>query len=215
MVRKKILISDRNRCIGCRICEMVCSGTKEGVFDPRVSRIHVLEADAGNSKAYICVQCEGDPACLLSCPRHALTRDPETMAIKVNQDKCDACGRCLEACPYGAISMVMVMDEDRVVICDLCPDWEEPRCVTFCPSGALSYSSIIPISKKVAKKQINISLSCNNCGVCVPTCSSQILKVKDGWLAPEDPSRCQTCEHCATNCPLQAIKINRRSKILF
>jgi carbon-monoxide dehydrogenase iron sulfur subunit len=211
--RKKIIISDRNRCTGCRICEIVCSGTKEGIFDPRASRIHVLKTDGGRSKSYTCVQCEGDPACLLSCPRHALTKDPETMAIKVDQDKCDACGKCLEACPYGAISMLM--DEDRVVVCDLCPDWDEPPCVTFCPSGALSYSSITPIPKKVAKKQINISLSCNNCGACVLTCSSQILKVKDGWLAPEDPSKCQTCEHCATNCPIQAIKINRRSKILF
>lgn len=213
MARKKVITSDRNRCVGCGICEMVCSGTKEGVFDRRLSRIRVMEAGLGRSKSYSCVLCEGDPECILSCPRHALTRDPETMVIKVDGDKCDTCGRCLEACEYGAISMVM--DEDRVVICDLCQDFEEPRCVTFCPAGALTYSSINPIPKKVAKKQINISLGCNNCGLCVPTCSSQILKVEDGWLAPTDPSRCQVCEHCATNCPFQAIKINRRSKIPF
>jgi carbon-monoxide dehydrogenase iron sulfur subunit len=213
MARKQVVICDQNLCIGCHICEMICSCVKEGVFDKQMSRIRVLETDGGGSKSYTCVLCEGDPACILSCPNHALAREPESMAIKVDEEKCDACGKCLEACPYGAIALST--SGDKAVVCDLCADWEEPRCVAFCPSGALSYSSIIPIPKSVAKKQINISLGCNNCGICVSTCSSQILKVKDGWLAPEDPTRCQVCEHCATNCPIKAIKINRRSKIVF
>jgi len=213
MNKKKVITCDRNRCISCHFCEMVCSGTKEGLFDPRISRIRVFETDEGKSKSFACVLCEGDPACILSCPRQALTRDPETMAIIVYDDKCDACGRCLEACRYGAFSMGL--KGDRVLVCDLCHDREEPPCVRFCPTGALSFRSIMPIPKKVAKNQINISLGCNNCGECVATCSSEILKIKDGWLAPTDPSRCQTCEHCATNCPIRAIKINRRSKIPF
>lgn len=213
MIKKKIITCDRNRCTGCHFCEMVCSGTKEGLFDPRMSRIRVLETDDGKSKSFTCVLCEGDPACILSCPRQALTRDPETMAIVVQNDKCDACGKCLEACGYGAFSMGS--GGDKVLVCDLCHDREEPPCVRFCPSGALSLSSIMPIPKKVAKNQINISMGCNNCGECVPTCSSEILKIKDGWLVPTDPSRCQVCEHCATNCPIRAIKINRRSKIPF
>ena len=213
MAKKSIVFCDRSRCTGCRTCEMVCSGSKEGVFDPRGARIHVLQLDGGESKSYACVLCEGDPACILSCPRHALSRDPQTMVIRVNQDQCDVCGRCIEACPYGAITPGL--DEKRIVVCDLCEGQDPPRCVSFCPSGALSFASLIPIPKRVAKRQINISLGCNNCGTCVPTCSSQILKVEDGWLIPADPSKCQVCEHCATNCPLQAIKINRRSKILF
>jgi heterodisulfide reductase subunit A-like polyferredoxin len=39
--------------------------------------------------------------------------------------------------------------------------------------------------------------------------------VIEGWLIPTEPVKCQVCEHCATNCPLGAIRINRRSKILF
>jgi Fe-S-cluster-containing hydrogenase component 2 len=192
---------------------MVCSGVKEGAFDSQAARIHVLECGDGYSKAYACVLCDGDPACVLSCPRHALSRDPEKMTIRVNQDACDLCGRCLEACPYGAVSLGP--GETRVVVCDLCEGLETPQCVAFCPSGALRFGSLIPIPKRVASRQINISLGCNNCGACVPTCSSQILQIRDGWLVPADPSKCQVCEHCATNCPLQAIKINRRSKVLF
>ena len=213
MAKKAVVYCDRNQCTGCRLCEMACSGVKEGVFDVRAARIHVLEFDGGDSKSYACVLCEGDPACVLSCPRHALSRGEASMTIRVNQDRCDLCGRCLEACPYGAISVGL--GEDRLVVCDLCNDAESPLCVSFCPSGALRFGPLAPIHKRIATRQINISLGCNNCGECVPTCSSQILQVQDGWLIPVDPSKCQVCEHCATNCPLQAIKINRRSKIPF
>ena len=68
-------------------------------------------------------------------------------------------------------------------------------------TGALTYENVLPIPRKIAKRHINISLGCNNCGQCSPSCSSQILKVIDGWLRPTDPSKCQVCEHCATACP--------------
>jgi carbon-monoxide dehydrogenase iron sulfur subunit len=213
MPEKKMLICDRNLCTDCCLCEMACSAAKAGVFDPRFSRIRVFENQDGLTKAYTCVNCEGDPACVLACPRHGLTRDPETLAIRINKEECNQCGRCVEACPYGAI--ILVSDTEPVAVCDLCPDRDEPVCVAFCPTGALSYGNILPIPRKIAKRQINISLGCNNCGTCVSTCSSEILKVIDGWLRPTDPSKCQVCEHCATNCPIGAIRINRRSKILF
>ncbi|MBI4773801.1 MAG: 4Fe-4S binding protein [Deltaproteobacteria bacterium] len=213
MPEKTMLQCDRNLCNGCRLCEMACSAVKAGVFDPRVSRIKVLEAGKGMAKAYTCVSCEGDPACVMACPQRGLSRDPATRAIQVPKEQCNQCGRCVEACPYGAI--VLISEEEPAVVCDLCPDRDEPACVTFCPTGALKVTTALPIPRKVAKRQINISLGCNNCGQCVTTCSSQILKVIDGWLVPTEPAKCQVCEHCATNCPLQAIRINRRSKVLF
>ncbi|MCF8024499.1 MAG: 4Fe-4S binding protein [Desulfobacteraceae bacterium] len=213
MYEKQMLICDRNICTGCRLCEMACSAVKVHVFDPRFSRIRVQESPEGVCKAYTCVSCEGDPACVQSCPRHALTRDPETLTIRVDAEKCDLCGRCIVACPYGVI--VLHPETSSVAVCDFCADQEEPVCVRFCPTGALSFSQVLPIHRKKAKRQINISLGCNNCGQCVPTCSSEILQVINGWLRPTDPSKCQVCEHCATNCPIGAIRINRRSKILF
>jgi carbon-monoxide dehydrogenase iron sulfur subunit len=212
--QKLMLQCDRSLCTGCHICEMVCSAVKEGVFDPRVSRIRVQDtADGGMAKSYTCVNCEGDPPCILACPRRGLSRDPETKAIRIPKEECNQCGRCVEACPYGAI--VLVSGDKPPVVCDLCPDLDEPPCVTFCPTGALKYGNVLPIPRTMAKRQINISLGCNNCGHCVSTCSSQILQVVDGWLIPTEPSKCQVCEHCATNCPIGAIRINRRSKILF
>jgi Fe-S-cluster-containing hydrogenase component 2 len=42
----------------------------------------------------------------------------------------------LEACPFGAIAF----DESTktVVMCDLCPNQAQPRCIEFCPQKALS-----------------------------------------------------------------------------
>lgn len=212
MAQKKMLICDRDLCTGCRLCQMACSAIKNGVCTPALSRIKVAEVD-GLVKAYTCVSCEGEPKCVMACPRHGLVRDPQTMAITVNADECDGCGNCVQACPYGAI--VLVSKDEPAAVCDLCPDRDEPACVAFCPNGALKYGNILPIPRKKAKRQINISLGCNSCGECVATCSSEILQLIDGWLVPIDPSKCQVCEHCATTCPIGAIRINRRSKILY
>ncbi|MEJ2717309.1 MAG: 4Fe-4S dicluster domain-containing protein [Deltaproteobacteria bacterium] len=212
MTQKKMLICDRKLCTNCRLCEMACSAVKTGIFDPVRSRIRVWETDGG-AKAYTCANCEGDPACIAACPLKGLSRDEETSAVRVPEDLCDQCGRCVTACPYGAL--VFIQQGKAPVVCDLCPDRETPACVAVCPTGALTYADVLPIPRKTAKRQINISLGCNNCGQCTPSCSSQILKVIDGWLRPTDPSKCQVCEHCATGCPLGAIRINRRSKILF
>ena len=172
MLRKTILKCDRNLCTDCHICEMVCSAVKAGLFDPRISRIKVVETDTGMAKAFACVNCEEDPPCIKACPRHGLTRHPETQVIQVPHEVCDRCGRCVDACPYGAI--VLVSEDEPAVVCDLCPERDEPACVTFCPTGALKYDNVLPIPRKIAKRQINISLGCNNCGKCVSSCSSQI-----------------------------------------
>ncbi|MBW1836432.1 MAG: 4Fe-4S binding protein [Deltaproteobacteria bacterium] len=213
MPQKMMLQCDRALCTECHLCEMVCSAVKAGVFDPRISRIQVVAAEEAMAKAFACVNCEGDPPCIKACPRHGLSRDPDTKVILIQEEECDRCGSCVEACPYGAI--ILISNEEPAVVCDLCRDRDEPACVTHCPTGALKYGNVLPIPRKIAKRQINISLSCNNCGDCVSTCSSLILKVIDGWLIPTEPVKCQVCEHCATNCPIGAIRINRRSKILF
>lgn len=53
------------------------------------------------------------------------------MAAKVNADKCDACGSCVEVCPVEAITL-----EDKAVISEEeCIDCG--TCVDECPNGAI------------------------------------------------------------------------------
>jgi len=84
--------------------------------------------------AVTCRLCE-DPPCVAACPRDALTQSEETGLIAVDEDKCNGCGWCIEACDYGAI---MLHPEDKVVfVCDLCKEQGEPQCVKWCPEEAL------------------------------------------------------------------------------
>lgn len=50
------------------------------------------------------VRCIGARDCLAACPRNALELTQSGMVI--DRDACDACGKCQEACPAGALEVV-------------------------------------------------------------------------------------------------------------
>jgi len=70
----KFVVSNSNKCLGCRICEFVCSATKEKRLDPAFSRIRPVNYEPIGSMAIACLLCE-DPACVAACPRDALLKD--------------------------------------------------------------------------------------------------------------------------------------------
>jgi carbon-monoxide dehydrogenase iron sulfur subunit len=129
------VICDPTKCIGCRMCEYACSATKTGAFDPSLSRIRVVRIEPITMTAITCRLC-ADAPCITACPRDALTRSEKNGAILVDEDKCDGCGWCVEACDFGAV--VLNPATRNAEICNLCEDQPEgPRCVQFCPKDAL------------------------------------------------------------------------------
>ena len=55
------------------------------------------------------------------------------MAVKVDLDKCNGCGTCVESCPSEALKVEnekVVVDEDACVDCGVCVD--------ECPEEALT-----------------------------------------------------------------------------
>ncbi len=126
---------DPEECVGCQICEYVCSYTKTGEFNTFRSRIRTVREHKILMTAVACRTCENAP-CVIACPRDALSQDPDTGVIHVDSGRCDGCTWCVEACDFGAIS---INPQTKLAeICDLCEDEEDgPQCVKWCPKDAL------------------------------------------------------------------------------
>ncbi len=54
------------------------------------------------------------------------------MAIKINLEKCDGCGKCVEVCPVNAIKV----ENEKASVNDECVDCG--TCVEECPKKAIS-----------------------------------------------------------------------------
>ncbi|MEM3665646.1 MAG: 4Fe-4S dicluster domain-containing protein [Candidatus Bathyarchaeia archaeon] len=141
-MKNKFIFCDPEKCLGCLICEFACSAIKEKSINPLLSRIRVVNLEPAGSIAVTCTLCDDTP-CVKACPRKALRRDNETGVVLVDEDKCNGCRWCFEACPFGAIAFNPY--KRKVMICDLCDG--NPECVKYCPfNGALTFSSIEEIA---------------------------------------------------------------------
>ncbi|OYT44287.1 4Fe-4S dicluster domain-containing protein [Candidatus Bathyarchaeota archaeon] len=145
---RKFITADPEKCVGCGICEYICAFEKEKVFNPLKSRIRVVRLDSVINLAVACRLCEDAP-CVAACPRDALTQSEETGIILVDEDKCNGCGWCIEACDYGAITLHP--DSKTVIVCDLCGG--EPKCVEWCPEEALDF-----VSKDILAQKARITV---------------------------------------------------------
>jgi Fe-S-cluster-containing hydrogenase component 2 len=71
-----VIIVDAEECTGCRVCELICSLTKQKEFNPAKSHIRVMN------------------------------HDDFGVYIPVLKTECDFCGKCVELCPVQALKMV-------------------------------------------------------------------------------------------------------------
>lgn len=120
------------KCNGCVVCEYACSLEKEKTFNPVKSRIRAVRLDPLSNMAMTCRTCEEAP-CIAACPKDALSQSTEDGTITVNEEKCNGCGWCIQACKYGAITLHP--DSLKAIVCDTCNG--EPVCVQWCPESAL------------------------------------------------------------------------------
>jgi Fe-S-cluster-containing dehydrogenase component len=132
VTEKKFVAADLEKCTGCGVCELVCALKREKVYNPRLSRIKILRLYRLVNISLVCKFCENAP-CVTACPSDCLVQSEKNGVILVDEDKCDCCGWCMEACPYGAV--VLNPEKETVMMCDLCDG--EPQCVEWCPEEAL------------------------------------------------------------------------------
>ncbi len=130
----KLIDVSHSKCVGCRLCGLVCSLTHESECSISKSRITAFrDEEFGNDVVSVCIQC-ADAYCAASCPAGALNRDMKTGAVLVNAELCNGCEACIPACPVGGIAL----DRHRNIVfkCDLCGG--DPECVKFCSRGAIT-----------------------------------------------------------------------------
>lgn len=142
-------------CIGCRLCEVVCAAEKEGVFNPRKSRIRSYRIGIPEQVVIsYCHHCD-DPKCVDSCSAGAMYKDNNGVVV-ISEDECTGCRICVDNC--GAKAIHWHMDKNMPVKCDLCSG--SPVCVKVCPRSALLFGEyrqgelLFPkvLAKKLAAK---------------------------------------------------------------
>ncbi len=91
----------------------------------------------------------------------------------VIEEKCTACGKCVEACPRD---IIMLVDEDQGV---------HIRCRSLLTGRFV--------------RQL-CSVGCIACRRCVRTCPSDAIYMEDN-LAHIDYDKCTNCRECVAVCP--------------
>jgi Fe-S-cluster-containing hydrogenase component 2 len=137
---ERVLVIDRTKCSGCRICEAMCSLSHEQECNPEKSRIRIITSEEEGS--------------VIDVPTDAIYLHPATGARSTNPDKCIGCAACVYACPFGAT----YVDRARglALRCDLCDG--DPLCAKFCPTGCLQFLPPDEVSVRLRRAHIEAFL---------------------------------------------------------
>lgn len=115
------LFIEEEACWGCRACELACQQEHGFAFPPL---LRVLEDGPHMDKSgfsfqfrvRICRHCQ-DPPCLPACPQEAISQRSDFVVL-LDQERCNGCALCQEACPYGAV--VVDPCSGKALKCDMC-----------------------------------------------------------------------------------------------
>jgi Fe-S-cluster-containing dehydrogenase component/CRP-like cAMP-binding protein len=141
------MVIDLDRCTRCDDCVRACASTHDN--NPRFLRHGPTSGSLMVANA--CLHC-ADPVCMIGCPTGAIHRESFAGQVVINPDTCIGCKACFNNCPYDAIRMVEIRDENgafmvdqemkpiaKATKCDLCVESHGgPACERACPHGALT-----------------------------------------------------------------------------
>jgi Fe-S-cluster-containing hydrogenase component 2 len=131
----RIVVGDPEYCVACGDCVYSCAFAHGGGFDRESSRISVSFSPEDHvCLPLTCMQC-AEAWCLEVCPAGAISRDPGTGAVVIDEARCAGCKMCLLACPVGAVRFDSAAGVARK--CDLCGG--DPACVRGCTVDVLQY----------------------------------------------------------------------------
>jgi electron transport complex protein RnfB len=166
-----------------RVAVVRCNGTPE--FRPRYNTYDGAPTCAIAHSLYTgeagCPHgCLGEGDCVVVCNFDAIHMDPDTELPVVIDDKCTACGACVDACPRNIIELRKKNKKDRKIFVS---------CINEEKGG-------------VAKK--NCSVACIGCSKCFKVCPFEAITMENN-LAFIDSDKCKLCRKCVPECPTNAI----------
>ena len=152
MKKRLGLIIDQERCLGCEACTVACQLENKSMgHSVRVETQNAAQKDTPEGRfpdlkmeflTQLCNHC-ADPPCVDSCPLEAIIKR-EDGPVVLEEEKCDGCKACLEACPYDAIHYNQ--EKNRVEKCNLCAhridQGLEPFCVICCEGEAIHFGDL-------------------------------------------------------------------------
>ena len=154
---------DSSVCTGCKACQVVCQQKNDlptGTLWRKVFHYGggswvdkgAYQVPEGVFRYYVSSACNhcAAPACVTVCPVDAIAKDPETGAVWIDEDVCNGCRSCEEACPYAA---PVINDETGAEFkCDMCKDHLNegilPACVSTCNQRALDFGDLEELKSK-------------------------------------------------------------------
>ena len=124
--------------------------------------------------------CLGLGECVDACDFEAMYMDESTGLPVIIDDKCVACGACVEACPRDIIELRKRNKKDRKIFVS---------CVNEDKGG-------------IAKKYC--AVTCTGCTKCFKVCPFEAITMGNN-LAFIDSEKCKLCRKCVVECPTNAI----------
>jgi len=156
-----------------------CNRQRVNVFNGADSCI--VESSLYSGETLCSWGCLGKGDCTKVCKFGAIKMNSDTGLPEVDQDKCTACGACVNACPKGVIELRKKGIKDRRIFVS---------CINKDKGG---------ITRKAC------SVGCIGCMKCVKVCAFEAIKVENN-VAYIDASKCRLCRKCVVECPTGAIQ---------
>lgn len=119
---------------------------------------------------------------------------------------CFGFGDCLDACKYGAISIVngiAVVDKALCVGCGMCTKVCPKHLITLIPAASTVFVGCSSRDKGAVTRKA-CKAGCIACKKCEKVCEFGAITVTDN-VASIDPAKCTNCGSCVSQCPTGAI----------
>ncbi len=155
----RVIAVHLDRCTGCKTCELYCATERgsdgktllQAVQESPLPRARVRVEGANSLPiALQCRHCLNAP-CLDACLTGALSREPKSNMVIVQEDRCIACWTCILFCPYGVI---YPWPERGIALkCDRCVFMDHPVCVEVCPAKALELVELDEMERLFEKRR--------------------------------------------------------------